>query len=134
MRKMLTPQEIAMLRALKGQICVFREKSIICTVIVAEVTVDASAARFTLQPAPTLGFNRRHPIVDALRVGAVADWLGVSPFLVGGSGYTGWELVIDPGLVGKLIAFARTAADDDEVMDEMTRIVHDAERRVVQLG
>lgn len=120
---MLTPQEIAKLRALKGQTCVFREKSIICTVVVTEVSVDATAARFVLQPVPTPGFQRRHPqLVDAFRIGAVADYLEFSPFSLSGS-YVGWQLVIHPDLVDTLVAFARTAADDHEVMDEMHRVV-----------
>ncbi len=54
------------------------------------------------------------------------DFLDVTPFSLSGS-YVGWQLVIDPDLVDKLIAFARTAADDHEVMDEMHRMVFIAE-------
>jgi len=71
MKKMLTPQQIAMLRALKGQTCVFYEKWMICTVAVAEVIVDATVARFVLQPMPTPGFAKR--LRAEVWVGAVAD-------------------------------------------------------------
>ena len=125
---MLTSQEIAALRALKGQTCVFREKSVICPVVVAEVSVDATAARFVLQPIPTSGFARRHPLpVDAFQIGGVVDFLHVTPFALSGS-YISWQMVIDPHLVGRLIAFAQTAADDHDVMDEMHRVVFIAEQ------
>ena len=123
---MTTIAQQASLRALLGRTCIYREKWLICVVQVTDVAVDERGVRFVFKPVPTPGFDRRRVAPEPMRAGAAWQTLHQTPFSLSAT-YVSWFLAIAPEIVAQLLAFATTAPSDEDVMDEMHRLVAGAE-------
>jgi hypothetical protein len=106
-------EEIATIKHLVGQACIFKEKLLIRHVKVTEVSVDDWGARLDLEVLETPGFKSE--LFSKLNVSSSWDIIGVSDRSIGAS-YVSWLLIIRPDLVERILLFAKEPHDEYDLM------------------
>jgi hypothetical protein len=116
--RMNRTDEIAKIKRLVGQPCIFKEKLLIRHVRVTEVVVDDWGARLLLEVLETPGFESE--MFSKLNVSASWEIIGVSDRSIGAS-YVSWLLIIRPDLVERILLFAKEPHDVHDLMQYVNK-------------
>src|SRR5262245_45094866 len=116
--------EIATIKRLVGQSCVFKEKLLIRHVKVTDVAVDAWGARLDLQVLMTPGFQSG--LFSKFDVSASWDNIGISDRSIGAS-YVSWLLVFRPDLVARITAFVIAPHTERDLMQYVNKVAYGTE-------
>jgi hypothetical protein len=107
-------EQVATIKHLVGQICIFKEKLLIRRVRVTDVEVDDWGARLQLDVLFTPGLQSE--LFSKLKVSASWEAIGISDRCIGAS-YVSWLLVIRRDLVEQITSFAIAPHTEHDLME-----------------